>query len=519
MRWSDAVAAVRVVEMAGRRDVEVRGVQYDSRKVSAGDVFVAMRGGTADGNDFIDAAIRKGAAAVVTDSLERFVDLRTQQPELALALVDREANGGRRALAEVSSAVFGAPEKKLKISAVTGTNGKTTTAFLLEQMLRSVGRKCVLLGTIETHVGDVVRESEHTTPESRDVLALFAEGVRAGCTEVVMEMSSHALEQERVWGIPVDVAIFTNLTQDHLDYHGTMGAYASAKARLFEGVGAGAPRVAVINADDPQGNFMRGFAQKSGTAAVWTYGWRPDREYGLPDSNADNVTMRAGATTFRWHAPGGRAVDVESPLTGRVNVYNLLAAATAALARGLSLEEIAAAVKTLKQVPGRFEVVPGSRDAEFSVVVDYAHTDDALKNLIELGRDLVKADGGRVITMFGCGGDRDRMKRPKMGRVAGEDSDLVVVTSDNPRSEEPMTILDEVLVGVRETGVECVVEVDRRAAIEVAIRAARAGDIVLLAGKGHEKTQTFAEGVVAFDDVAEAERVLRQLRKADSQRE
>ncbi len=507
MLWRDVVAAVGVVEVAGRRDVEVRGVQYDSRRVSSGDVFVAMRGETTDGNRFIDAAIRKGAAAVVTDSLEVFVDLRSMQPELALALVEH----GRRALAEVSSAVFGAPEKVLKISAVTGTNGKTTTAFLLEQMLRSAGRKCVLLGTIETHVGDEVRESEHTTPESRDVLAVFAEGVRAGCTEAVMEMSSHALEQERVWGIPVDVAMFTNLTQDHLDYHGTMGAYASAKARLFEGEGAGAPRVAVINADDAQGNFMRSFAQKSGTAAVWTYGWRPDRNDGLPDSYAENVVMRSGATTFRWHAPGGRAIDIESPLTGRVNVYNLLAAASAALARGLSLEQIAVAARTLKQVPGRFEVVPGSRDIGFTVVVDYAHTDDALKNLIELGRDLVKADGGRVITMFGCGGDRDRTKRPKMGRVAGEGSDLVVVTSDNPRSEKPMAIIEEVLVGVRETRVACVVEVDRRAAIEIAIRAAREGDIVLLAGKGHEKTQTFADGVVEFDDVAEAAWVLKEM--------
>ena len=218
MKWSEAVAAVRTVEVAGRGDVNVRGVQYDSRRVTGGDVFVAMRGGTTDGNRYIDAAIMKGAAAVVTDSAEMFAELRERQPELAVALVEH----GRRALAEVSAEVFGHPEKKLKLSAVTGTNGKTTTAFLLEQMLQSVGRKCVLLGTIETHVAGVVRESEHTTPESRDVLALFAEGVRAGCTEAVMEMSSHALEQERVWGLPVDVAMFTNLTQDHLDYHGTM---------------------------------------------------------------------------------------------------------------------------------------------------------------------------------------------------------------------------------------------------------------------------------------------------------
>jgi UDP-N-acetylmuramoyl-L-alanyl-D-glutamate--2,6-diaminopimelate ligase len=503
MRWSEAIAATNVVEIAGRGDVEVRGVQYDSRRVSAGDVFVAMRGGTADGNNFIDAAIRKGASAVVTDSLERFVDLRTQQPELALALVDRESNGGRRALAEISSAVFGAPEKVLKVSAVTGTNGKTTTAFLLEQMLRSVGRKCVLLGTIETHVGDLVRVSEHTTPESRDVLAVFAEGVRAGCTEVVMEMSSHALEQERVWGIPVDVAMFTNLTQDHLDYHGTMKAYARAKARLFEGVGAGAPRVAVINEEDDYAGMM--IDSYAGEEFVVRYGVSENANH-----RAEAIEILPGRTRFRFVTPAA-AVEIESPLTGMVNVENLLAAMCAALARGLTLEEVQRAAATLKAVPGRFEVVPGSEEAGFTVVVDYAHTDDALKNLISLGRDLVKGHGGRVIVMFGCGGDRDRTKRPKMGRVAGEGSDLVVVTSDNPRSEDPMAIVEEVLVGVRETGVECVAEVDRRTAIGTAIRAARAGDIVLLAGKGHEKTQTFVDGAVHFDDVEEAEKVLREM--------
>ena len=496
MQWSEARAAVRTVEVAGRGDIEVRGVQYDSRKVSAGDVFVAMRGGTTDGNEFIDAAIRKGAAAVVTDSLEKFVDLRTQQPELALALVDREANGGRRALAEISSAVFGAPEKRLKVSAVTGTNGKTTTAFLLEQMLKSVGRKCLLLGTIETHVGDVVRESEHTTPESRDVLALFAEGVRAGCTEVVMEMSSHALEQERVWGIPVDVAMFTNLTQDHLDYHGTMGKYAAAKARLFEGVGTGAPRVSVINADDAYGSTMKDAA--AGVETVWTYGHRVEADF-----LARNVVLSALGATFDLVTPDGMR-EVRSPLFGWFNVDNLIAAMAAAIARGLTLDEAVRCAATIRSAPGRFEPVPN--ELGITVVVDYAHTDDALENVIGFARRLVGE--GRVITMFGCGGDRDKTKRPKMGRVAARGSDLVVVTSDNPRSENPMTIIEEILVGVRETEVECVVEVDRRVAIEVAIRAARSGYIVLLAGKGHQKTQTFAGGVVAFDDVAEAERVL-----------
>jgi UDP-N-acetylmuramoyl-L-alanyl-D-glutamate--2,6-diaminopimelate ligase len=502
MRWDEAIAAVRTLDLSGRGDIAVRGVQYDSRRVSAGDVFVAMRGATTDGNQYIDLAIRKGAAAVITDSADLFAALKEKQPELALALVEH----GRRALAEVSSAVMGSPEKVLKLSAVTGTNGKTTTAFLLEQMLRSVGRKCVLLGTIETHVGDDVRVSEHTTPESRDVLALFAEGVRAGCTEAVMEMSSHALDQERVWGLPVDVAIFTNLTQDHLDYHGTMEAYAEAKAKLFAGVGAAAPRVAVINADD-------GAAQRMIDAArgcdVRTYGieagmWR-----------ASDVRLRAGMTSFLWSTPLGDVAMV-SPLTGRVNVYNLLAAACAAEARGMSFEEIAEAAKSLKQVPGRFEVVVGSSEVGFAVVVDYAHTDDALSNLISLARDLVGEQGGRVITMFGCGGDRDKTKRPKMGRVAGAESDLVIVTSDNPRSEEPMQIIDEIMTGVRATDATFIVEEDRAAAIEVAIRSAKAGDIVLLAGKGHEKTQTFAEGAVPFDDVAEAEKVLRDLQSGVS---
>ncbi len=507
------MAAVRVVESAGRRDVEVRGVQYDSRKVSAGDVFVAMRGGTSDGNSFIDAALRRGAAAVVTDSLERFVDLRTQQPELALALVDREANGGRRALAEISSAVFGEPEKKLKVSAVTGTNGKTTTAFLLEQMLRSVGRRCVLLGTIETHVGDVVRESEHTTPESRDVLALFAEGVRAGCTEVVMEMSSHALEQERVWGIPVDVAMFTNLTQDHLDYHGTMERYAQAKARLFEGVGAEGPRVSVINADDASGAAM----ERAVRGKAWTYG-RHVSAHGGPDYLARNVVLSARGAVFEWVTPLG-VREVRSPLFGWFNVDNLAAAMAAGIARGLTLDEVVQSAATLRPAPGRFEPVPN--ELGFTVVVDYAHTDDALENVIGFARKLVGE--GRVITMFGCGGDRDKTKRPKMGRVAARASDVVVVTSDNPRSEEPMTIIEEILVGVREASaehaVEWVVEEDRRAAIEVAIRSARPGDIVLLAGKGHETTQTFAEGVVHFDDVEEAGRVLRERGTADCRRE
>jgi UDP-N-acetylmuramoyl-L-alanyl-D-glutamate--2,6-diaminopimelate ligase len=383
---------------------------------------------------------------------------------------------------------------------VTGTNGKTTTAFLLEAMLRSVGRKCVLIGTIETHVAGEVRESPHTTPESRDVLDLFRDGVAAGASEAVMEMSSHALEQERVWGLPVEVAIFTNLTQDHLDYHGTMESYFAAKARLFEGVGAPPPRVAVLNRDDPYGEKLAATIERS---KIVRYGIDKDADF-----RAEDVRMRAGETRFRMATPEGTA-EVRSPLTGRVNVYNLLAASAAARARGLSLDEIVRAADAGAQVPGRFEVVPSTNGV--TVVVDYAHTDDALRNLISLARELEKERGGRVITLFGCGGDRDRTKRPRMGRAAGEGSDLVVLTSDNPRSEDPAAIIAEALVGVKETGTACIVEEDRARAIEMAIHAARGGVIVLIAGKGHEKMQTLKTGTVPFDDVAVAARVLKEM--------
>ncbi len=493
MTWEDVCAGMNAVE-CGSAPVAVAGVEYDSRRVKPGDVFVAMGGGATDGNRYIEAALAQGAAAVVTDSRVCYEWIRREHPGTGAALVER----GRRALAEISSTLMEHPERKLALSAVTGTNGKTTTAFLLESMLKSVGRRCVLVGTIETHVGDEVRASPHTTPESRDLLETFADGVKAGATEAVMEMSSHALEQERVWGLPVEVAIFTNLTQDHLDYHGTMERYFLAKARLFEGVGA--PRVSVINADDPYGSRL---AARSMLSKRMTYGLL-NGEY-----RAEDVRLLAGETRFTFKTPQGDA-PVQSLLTGRVNVYNLLAASCAALARGLSLEQIVTGAAAGAQVPGRFEVVPSFHDV--TVVVDYAHTDDALRNLIALARELVKERGGRVITLFGCGGDRDKTKRARMGRAAGEGSDLVVLTSDNPRSEDPMAIIQEALAGVRETGATCIVEEDRAGAIEIAIRAARAGDIVLLAGKGHEKVQIFGDRTVPFDDVAVAAAVLKEMR-------
>ncbi len=487
MRFVEAMREVAMLDLAG--DAEVTGVEYDSRRVHGGAIFIAMRGGVTDGNRFVADALTRGAAAVVTDSRAVW---NGRDGRVPMALVEH----GRRALAGVSANVFGHPERKLALTGVTGTNGKTTTAWILEAMLRSVGRTCVLAGTIETHVGDEVRVSAHTTPESRDLLELFTDGVNAGATETVMEVSSHALEQERVWGLPFDVAVWTNLTQDHLDYHKTMEAYFQAKAQLFDGVGTPPPRVSVVNVDDAWGRRL------ARDRDVVGYGC-----HGLGEIQAEAITMPVGETRFRLVTPGG-ATEMRSPLTGRVNVYNLLAACGAALARGLTLHQIAAATEGLKQVPGRFQVVP-SGETGITVVVDYAHTDDALRNLVALGREL--AAGGRVLTLFGCGGDRDRTKRAKMGRAAGEGSDLVVLTSDNPRSEEPKAILEEALVGVRQTRTNCIVEEDRAGAIAIAIRAARAGDVVLLAGKGHEKVQILRDGTVPFDDAAVAAAVLREL--------
>ena len=477
-------------------NIALTGLHYDSRRILPGDLFVAMRGESTDGNRYIETALSAGSAAIITDSPAAYEALSANHPQIPVALVER----GRRGLAEAAAVILGHPERKLALTGVTGTNGKTTTAFLLEALLRSVSRTTVLLGTIEYHIGNEVRPSAHTTPESRDILELFADGVTLGATEAVMEMSSHALEQERIWGLPVDVAIFTNLTQDHLDYHHTMEDYFAAKLKLFQGVGTSPPRVAVVNIDDPYGARIAAEAKHS---QVFTYGLDEASTF-----RADEITMSVGETRFRMATPAG-AIAIHSSLTGRVNVYNLLGASAAAFARGLSLEQIATGAAGGAQVPGRFQVIPTTTG--ITVVVDYAHTDDALRNLITLARELVLPQAGRVITLFGCGGDRDKSKRPKMGRAAGEGSDLVVLTSDNPRTEDPAAIISEALAGVEATGTTCIVEEDRRGAIEIAIRSARPGDIVLIAGKGHEKVQILADGIIPFDDAAVAAEVLAEL--------
>ena len=471
---------------------DITAVEYDSRRVKPGCLFVAMRGETSDGNRFIDQAIQAGAVAIVTDS-------PNEQPRegVAWALVPH----GRRALARISENFYKRPAERIAVTGITGTNGKSTTAFLIESILEAADRKSALIGTIEYHVAGKVYPAPHTTPEALELARLFNEALGQGATDAVMEVSSHALAQQRVFGIPFDVAVFTNLTRDHLDYHKNMEEYFYAKRVLFEGCGTDPPRVVATNVDDEYGSKLVDFSRKRGSK-VLTYGW--DRG----DFHADKTEITPRGTRFDIVTSEGK-IAIFSPLIGRVNVYNILAASTACSARGCSPEAIARGVAALQHVPGRFQRVDCNQP--FTVVVDYAHTDDALRNLTSLAREFVKrsAAAARVITLFGCGGDRDRAKRPLMGEAAGRGSDFVILTSDNPRSEDPRAIVNDALVGLQKTGVKYAVEVDRRKAISLAINEARPGDIVLLAGKGHEKVQVTREGSNPFDDVEVAREILR----------
>ncbi len=461
----------------------IHGLDYDSRRIEPGFCFVAMRGGTTDGNRFIDAAIERGAVAVVSDSA-------TEPPRKNLAWA--VAAHGRRALAKLSANFYRKPAEKLAITGVTGTNGKTTTTYLVESLLRHCGRKTAMIGTVEYHIAGRVIPAPHTTPEALELNRLFHEALGLGVTEVVMEVSSHALAQERVYGIPYDIAVFTNLTRDHLDFHGTMESYFQSKAMLFKGVGTDPPRVAIINRDDPWSEQLIKVANKH-CEKVFTYGLDQG------DFHAEKLDLSSGGTRFEMVTPE-RRIEVFSPLLGKVNVYNLLAASAAVMERGIHADPIGEAIIHVSRAPGRFERVDAGQP--FSVIVDYAHTDDALRNVTSLAREFVqRAGGGRVLTLFGCGGDRDRTKRPLMGKAAGEGSDLVIVSSDNPRSEDPQAIINDILPGLTPTGTKFIVEPDRRKAIGIAVANARVGDIVLLAGKGHEKTQTTREGVHPFDDV------------------
>jgi len=470
----------------------ITGLEYDSRRVKPGDAFIAMRGEASDGNKFIDKAIAAGAVAIVSDSA-------TETPREGVAWV--QVAHGRRALARLSANFYKRPPERLAITGITGTNGKSTTAFLMEAILSASGRKSALIGTIEYHVAGRILPAPHTTPEALDVNRMLAEALGNGATEAVMEVSSHALAQQRVYGIPFDVAVFTNLTRDHLDYHHNMEEYFAAKQILFEGCGTDPPRTAVLNADDEYGQKLAKVSKKRGSE-VLTYGLKSG------DLHADKIDITTRGTRFDLIMPE-EVIPLFSPLIGKVNVYNILAAAGAAYGRDCKPDAIARGIASLACVPGRFQRVDCKQP--FTVVVDYAHTDDALRNLTSLAREFVQQakQKGRVITVFGCGGDRDRAKRPLMGEAAGRGSDFVVLTSDNPRSEDPLAIINDAMVGLQRSGTKYKVEPDRKAAIALAVREAGPGDIVLIAGKGHEKVQVTREGSIPFDDVEVAREILR----------
>jgi len=468
----------------GLRGIRVRGLEYDSRRVEAGFLFFAFPGSRADGRDFAPQAVDKGAVAVVSE----------------LAAPDGfranwiEVEHGRRALALASRSFYGAPDDKLGLTGVTGTNGKTTTVFLIDSILRAAGKTTALVGTIEYRLAGEVRKAVNTTPESLDLYRMFDELRERGGTHATMEVSSHALALDRVYGITFHTAVFTNLTRDHLDFHGDMEHYFAAKKLLFAPEGSPAPRWAVINHDDPYGR------QIETTAEAIRYGF----EEGA-DLRPSEIEMSFEGLSFTLEYRG-RHVPIRSPLVGRINVYNVMAACGAALSYGIDWETIARGVADCRRVPGRFESVDEGQP--FLVVVDYAHTDDALRSVIAVARELGPK---RVITLFGCGGDRDRSKRPLMGMAAGQSSDFVVLTSDNPRSEDPLDIMNDALVGLRRFDVPHVVEPDRAKAIHVALGEARAGDIVILAGKGHETYQVLKDRVIHFDDREVAREVLREM--------
>jgi UDP-N-acetylmuramoyl-L-alanyl-D-glutamate--2,6-diaminopimelate ligase len=486
MKFARVMEGVQAVADAPEflSSAEVQGVAFDSRKVQPGYLFFAFSGAKADGRQYAADAIAKGALAVLSEA--------AAPPEFTHPWI--QVKHGRTALATVSANFYEHPDRRLKITGVTGTNGKTTTTYLIDSILIAAGLTTALVGTIEYRLADRRLPSINTTPESLELFQLFHDLERAGGTHVTMETSSHALSLGRVHGVQFETAVFTNLTRDHLDFHGDMANYFSAKQMLFDSEAALGPRFAVINHDDAYASRIR---TKSDTEVI-TYGMGEGAR-----ARAQRVTTDFNGLRFEVHYDGA-IYQVASPLVGEINVYNLLAAWCAAHSLGIDPEIIARGIESCSAVPGRFERVDEGQP--FLVVVDYAHTDDALRNLLRIARQLTKK---RVITVFGCGGDRDRSKRPLMGMAAAESSDFVVLTSDNPRSEDPLSIMNDAMVGIRRFDTEYLAEPDREKAIRKALEKAGSGDVVLIAGKGHETYQQFKDKTVPFDDREIAKRVLR----------
>ncbi len=472
--------------MVVTHDVEIKALQYDSRKVQGGDMFVAIKGALADGHDHISAAVSNGAKAVVLENDAQLPDSYFMHAGVVKIVV----GSTRRALAVMSANYYGHPAKRLKLIGVTGTNGKTTTTYLIKQLLESstptMRGKVGLIGTIEYFVGGERYPATHTTPESLELHRLFVAMVERGCTHAVMEVSSHSLHQDRVYGLEFAAAVFTNLTQDHLDYHGTMENYFQAKKILFNGLPSSS--WAVTNFDDPLGRAI-----VDGTkATVLRYGVGSN-----PDVSAQSVALSITGTSFvlRHRA---EEFEVTSHLVGRFNVYNVLAACSAGIALGIPPATLSEGVASFSSVPGRFEQILSP--SGWSAIIDYAHTPDALEKCLNTIRDVLPARSShKIITVFGAGGDRDKSKRPLMGKAVDTLTDVAVVTSDNPRTEDPDAIITDILAGIRRKG-DLFVQPDRRRAILEALSMARDGDVVLVAGKGHEDYQIIGKTKHHFSD-------------------
>ncbi|MBU0677251.1 MAG: UDP-N-acetylmuramoyl-L-alanyl-D-glutamate--2,6-diaminopimelate ligase [Verrucomicrobia bacterium] len=478
MRLESIIEVIQSLTVTGRQNVDVNGITYDSRQVRPGNLFVAVQGQHADGRDFIRDAIRRGAVAIVSDSP------KWERSDVSHIHVEHP----RRALAEIACAFYGNPSSHLQLIGITGTNGKTTTAFMAESILEKAGRRPGLIGTVQYDIGERSIPAIRTTPEAPELHAMLDQMVEAGCRSAVMEVSSHALDQKRVWGVDFDVAVFTNLTREHLDYHKTMERYFAAKLQLFRGLGQmEKPASAVINIDDSWGLELantQGFR-----AQCKTYGEHPGANV-----RAENITAGAEGCDFDLISPWGNA-EVHLELIGRFNVSNALAAISACGCLGVDLDIMLSALRQLRSVPGRMEPVPNTRG--FNLFVDYAHTDDALSNALSTLRAITEK---RLIVVFGCGGDRDKGKRPRMGKVASKFADYTILTADNPRNENPAHIVEDIREGLSSSD-SFEIDLDRRTAIRKAIDLARPGDTVLIAGKGHESYQEFNRTIVPFDDV------------------
>ena len=502
MVLTELLGGIRVIKlfssMYGKmlltQDVSIRSIQYDSRRVERNDMFVAIRGTAIDGNRFVGDAIERGATVVVTDEDGAVPDTLFMHAGVIKVLV----HDARIALAILAANLYGHPSRRMTLIGVTGTNGKTTTTHLIKSILEAGGKMTGLIGTIEYKIGDMTIPATHTTPESLELNRLLASMAEKGCSSAVMEVSSHSLAMNRVHGLEFQAGVFTNLTQDHLDFHGSMDAYFRAKKILFDGLAPSA--WAVLNADDPYSARMADGI----TARSIRFGSGQEAEI-----TARDVTMTVQGTRMNVVTNSGTQ-PIASSLTGQFNVSNILAAYATGAALGIPAATIASGIAAVTSVRGRFEQIVSPTG--WTAVVDYAHTPDALDNCLRTIRDLLPAGGkSRVITVFGCGGDRDRGKRPVMGHIATQMSDVTIVTSDNPRKEEPQSIIDEVFRGVV-PGSTAYREVDRRRAIAQALGLAKSGDVVLIAGKGHEDYQVIGEMKSHFDDREEVEAFIRAER-------